>query len=288
MSGHSRRVQLYAAVLAVVATVVMDAQSPPWARAPRTLRSSVEVTAVTVTVRDADGRLAGDLPREAFSVYEDGEPVEITQFTHERVPVALGLLLDVSDSMFGQRILDARGGRAIPARAPGAGRRVLRDGVQPRADAVTPWTSEPETARAALDAIKPSGGTAIYDTVLRALPLIESRPRDRAALVLISDGADTASDATLRDLRAELLRTDAFIYAVAIDSPGRQAINTRVNPEALARSPTRPADVPRSCTTRRIWRQPRRASPRSSIISTSSATHRRTRETGSTTASASK
>jgi VWFA-related protein len=51
--------------------------------------------------------------------------------------------------------------------------------------------------------------------------------------VVISDGADTASDATLRDLRAELLRTDGFIYAVAIDSPGRQAINTRVNPEAL-------------------------------------------------------
>jgi VWFA-related protein len=99
---------------------------------------------------------------------------------------------------------------------------------------LTPWTSEPGTVHAALDAIQPSGGTAIYDTVLHALPLIDSRPRDRAALVLISDGADTASDATLRDLRAGLLRTDAFIYAIAIDSPARQAINTRVNPEALA------------------------------------------------------
>ena len=67
-----------------------------------------------------------------------------------------------------------------------------------------------------------------------ALPLIDSRPRDRAALVVISDGADTASDVTLRDLRASLLRTDAFIYAIAIDSQARQAINTRVNPEALA------------------------------------------------------
>jgi VWFA-related protein len=234
MSGSSRRVQLYAAVLAVVATVVTDAQSPPWARAPRTLRSSVEVTAVTVTVRDADGRLAGDLPRDAFSVYEDGELQEITQFTHERVPVALGLLLDVSDSMFGQRILDARAAVArflLELLAPEDVFFVMAFNHAPQL--LTAWTSEPETVRAALDALKPSGGTAIYDTVLRALPLIETRPRDRAALVLISDGADTASDATLRDLRAELLRTDAFIYAVAIDSPGRQAINTRVNPEAL-------------------------------------------------------
>jgi VWFA-related protein len=69
--------------------------------------------------------------------------------------------------------------------------------------------------------------------VLSALPVVDRRPRDRGALVIISDGADTASDASLRDLRAALLRTDAFIYAVAIDSPIRQTINTRVNAEAL-------------------------------------------------------
>jgi VWFA-related protein len=52
-------------------------------------------------------------------------------------------------------------------------------------------------------------------------------------LVLVSDGADTASDTKLHDLRARLLRTDAFIYAIAIDSPVRQVINTSVNPGAL-------------------------------------------------------
>jgi VWFA-related protein len=235
MASRGRRAQTGAALLAAVATVAMAAQGPPIVRAPQTLRSSVEVTAVTVTVRDADGRLAGDLPREAFSVYEDGELQQITQFTHERVPVALGLLLDVSDSMFGQRIRDARSAVArflLELLAPDDVFFVMAFNHAPQL--LTPWTSEPEAVRAALDTLRPSGGTALYDTVLRALPLIDSRPRDRAALVLISDGADTASDATLRDLRSELLRTDAFIYAVAIDSPGRQAINTRVNPEALS------------------------------------------------------
>ena len=62
----------------------------------------------------------------------------------------------------------------------------------------------------------------------------ERRPaRERAALLLISDGADTASSAGLRDVRSALLRSDAFVYAVAIDSPASQAINTRVNPTAL-------------------------------------------------------
>jgi VWFA-related protein len=221
-------------MLALAAAMLAAAQGPPVARAPRTLRSSVELTAVTVTVRDAEGRLAGDLPRDAFSVYEDGALQEITQFTHERVPVALGLLLDVSDSMFGQRIRDARAAVErflLELLAPDDMFFVMAFNHAPHL--LTPWTSEPGAVREALEQLRPSGGTAIYDAVLRALPMLDSRPRDRAAVVLISDGADTASDATLRDIRAQLLRTDVFIYAIAIDSPAQQAINTRVNPETL-------------------------------------------------------
>ena len=204
-------------------------------RAPRPLRASIEVTTVAVTVRDPGGRLIPDLGREAFTIFEDGNPQPITQFTGERVPVALGILLDVSDSMFGARIRDARA----------AVERFLLDLLAPtdayflmafnhQSQLLTPWTTEPAAVRAGLDALRPTGATAIYDAVLTALPLIDRRPRDRAALVVISDGADTASDATLRDVRAALLRSDAFIYAIAIDSPGRAAINAGINPEALA------------------------------------------------------
>lgn len=192
---------------------------------------------MTATVRDADGRLVADLPASAFTIFEDGVPQPITQFTSERVPVGLGLLLDVSDSMFGQRILDARAAVErflLESLSQDDALFVLTFNHQPRL--LTTWTTPAEamTVRQSLDSIRPSGGTAIYDAVLNALPVIDRRPRDRAALVIISDGADTASDTSLRDLRTALLRTDAFIYAVAIDSPLRQAINTRVNPEALA------------------------------------------------------
>ena len=98
---------------------------------------------------------------------------------------------------------------------------------------LTGWTREQGDVRHALAGLRPSGGTAIYDAILEALPLIEKRTRQRAAILVISDGADTASTATLRELRPALLRSDAFVYAIAIDSPDRQPINTRVNPAAL-------------------------------------------------------
>jgi len=233
------RVQPVAALTVLglaVSAALLTAQSQPPLRSPRMLRSSVELTVVTATVRDGGGKLVGDLPADAFTVYEDGEPQMITQFTHERVPVGLGVLLDVSDSMFGQRILDARTAVErflLELLAPEDAAFVMTFNHTPHL--LTSWITPAEavTVRAALDTLRPTGGTAIYDTVMTALSVLDQRPRDRAAIVLISDGADTASDTTLRDLRSALLRTDAFVFAVAIDSPVRQAINARVNPEAL-------------------------------------------------------
>ena len=90
------------------------------------------------------------------------------------------------------------------------------------------------SALAVLRPLRPFGSTAIYDAIAAALPLIEARRRPRAALLVVSDGADTASDTRLPDLRSQLLRSDAFVYAVAIDAPDRRPINAPINPAALA------------------------------------------------------
>jgi hypothetical protein len=62
-------------------------------------RSGIEIISIPVSVFDADGRIVADLPREAFEVYDDGERQEVSQFTSDRVPLSVGILLDVSDSI---------------------------------------------------------------------------------------------------------------------------------------------------------------------------------------------
>ncbi len=221
------------AAAAAVSALTLSLQNPTIVDR-RPLRSSVELTVVTATVRDTDGRLITGLPREEFEIYEDGDRQSISQFTNERVPVGLGLLLDISDSMFGRRIVDARGAVErflLELLQPADAFFVMAFNHEPRM--LTQWTNDPSTVRSALAGIKPWGGTAIYDAIIRAEPMLDTRTRERAALVVVSDGADTASDASLRDVRSALLRTDAFIYAVAIDSSERRPINTGVNPEAL-------------------------------------------------------
>jgi Ca-activated chloride channel family protein len=218
--------------LEVCATAIAWAQQPPPYAAP--FHSAVDLTTVTATVLDRGGRLVTGLPREAFDVYEDERLQPIMQFTSERVPLSLGILLDISDSMFGRRIQEARDAVqrfVVELLDPGDEFSILAFNHQPHL--LTRWTSDRETVARVLRPLKPSGSTAIYDAITTMLPLAATRSRQRAALLLISDGADTASDITLRELRSSLLRSDVFVYAVAIDAPDPQPINTRVNLAAL-------------------------------------------------------
>ena len=245
--------------LAVSAGVVLCAQSPPQPQAPgtpsptssssaalqsqsqsplpgdiRAFRSHVEVISVTATVLDNNGKLVTDLPKEVFEVYEDGVRRAVSQFTHERVPVSLSVLLDSSDSMWGQRIADARAAvtQFLAERLDASDEFfVMSFNHQPKV--LTKWTTSVAEARTPLEALQPSGSTAIYDAINASLPLLEQRAKPRAALLVISDGADTASDTSLQDLRKALLRSDVFVYAIAIDPPGGRPINTRVNVAAL-------------------------------------------------------
>ncbi len=224
----------YRTSLSRFVTLVVSCCVPFVAAQSPVFKSGVETVYVTVTVTDANGRIITGLTKDDFEVYEDGARVPVAQFSDRRVPVSLGLLLDASDSMFGQPLADARG----------ALDRFVGDLLEPGDEAfiasfnhwpriVVPWTQPPSALRGALNDVRATGGTAIYDALVAAGPMFNRRQHIRAALVVISDGADTASDYTLMQARDAVRRTDPFIYAVAIDSGDKTRVSTRVNPEAL-------------------------------------------------------
>ena len=224
-------------LLPVILTSVILAASSSEQRRRRTddvFRSGIDLVQMSATVVDEDGRLVGDLRREDFEVFEDAERQTITHFTRDRVPLSVGVVLDVSQSMYGQRIDDAR--LALD--------RFVADLLDPEDEVFvivfnhTPrvevgWTLGPRQLRNRLDDIRPYGGTSIYDAMMEALPLFDVRQHQRAAVVLISDGSDTGSHSNVRDVRRLLRRSDAFVYAIAIDAPDTRPINDRVNPFAL-------------------------------------------------------
>ena len=197
-------------------------------------RSGVELVTLTATVTDGGGRLVSGLAQDDFLLFEDGVPQIITHFNQGRVPLSLGIVLDISESMYGQRIEDARFALnrfLLDLLDPSDEVFLVAFNHEPKLEAS--WTSEPRRLIHRLDDIRPFGATAIYDAMLASLPMLESRSHQRAAIVLISDGSDTASDSDVREVKTLLRRGDAFVYAIAIDAGKARPIHDRINPYAL-------------------------------------------------------
>jgi VWFA-related protein len=182
-------------------------------------RTGVELINVTATVSDASGRFVSGLRQDDFRVYQDDELQTVTHFSAERVPVSLGIVLDTSGSMDGDKIAAAR--RALD--------RFLLQLLGPddevflyRFDAVpqliTGWTTDRRLVSDELRRIQPRGGTAMYDAVAEAVRLAQSGKHRKKALLLISDGNDTASRLRIEALKPLIRETEVLVYAIGIDT----------------------------------------------------------------------
>jgi Ca-activated chloride channel family protein len=194
-------------------------------------RTGVELVNVTATVTDRNGRFVPGLRREDFILYEDDEQQAISHFNSERVPVSLGLVLDTSGSMEGEKFASAR--RAI-------GRFLFdlldRDDevflykFDAMPELVEGWTTDRERIMRALGRIDPRGGTALYDAVAEAVPLAQTGTRRKKAVVVISDGNDTSSRTELRAVRQLIRETEVLVYAIGIDGRGSSTYNPPSQP----------------------------------------------------------
>src|SRR4051812_13354859 len=67
------------------------------------IRKDVEEVMLYATVVDPHNRMVANLDKNSFAVYEDGQPQQITSFSHSDIPVSLGILVDNSGSMRDKR-----------------------------------------------------------------------------------------------------------------------------------------------------------------------------------------
>ncbi len=218
------RVSALAAIVVVLAVTVSAQQAPQ--DPPRQddnqkfrFKTGVDLINVTATVTDGSGRFVPGLRKEDFSVYEDGKPQQVTHFNAERVPVSLGIVLDTSASMDGEKIVAAR--EALNRFLFDLLDRndevfVYRFDTVP--DLITGWTTDRERIRQALSRIRPRGGTALYDTLAEAIPMAQTGRYQKKAIVIISDGNDTSSRSDVDEIRRLIRETEVLVYAVGIDA----------------------------------------------------------------------
>ena len=197
--------------------VTVSAQDKP-AGQGFSFRSNTDLINVTVTVTDENGRFVPGLNRDDFVVYEDGKPQAVQQFDADRVPVSLGIALDTSGSMAGEKFQAAEAAlNRFLFDLLGKKDEVFLYRFDSRPELVQGWTPDRSAVSRALGKISPRGGTAIYDTVSEAIPLAQKGTERKKALVIISDGDDTSSHVTMRDAQQLIRESEVLVYAIAID-----------------------------------------------------------------------
>ena len=233
MSRQTAPVMFLAPLAAAAVSVVVSGQQAD--RGDDFFRTGVEIVQMAATVVDADGRLVGDLGRDDFEIYEDGRLQPLTHFTRDRVPLSAWAWCSTSARACTASASTTRGSPSTSSWRIGSTKATRSSSASSTTSPASPCPGRwgPRELRNRLDDVRPWGGTSIYDAMMDALPLFEDRKHPRAAVVLISDGSDTGSLANVRDVRRQLRRNSAFVYAIAIDAPDTRAINDRVNPHAL-------------------------------------------------------
>ncbi len=186
-----------------------------------TFSARSDLVVFSATAVDGKGRPVTDLRPEEFRVYEDGRLQRIVHF-HEGLglPARVLLLVDASGSM-GQefKVASARRAAGQVLDALGPEDQVALAGFDSRYWGVVAFTRDKEVVRRGLAAVTPFGSTALHDALDKAAHDIASHGEGRRAVVVVTDGVDTASVATPDEVIARSRALDVPIYAVSVVSP---------------------------------------------------------------------
>ena len=221
------------------------AQQPPAQPAPQSsepqsfkFRTGVELVNVNATVTDQSGRFVSGLNKDDFRVYDDEQLQSVTHFNAERVPVSLGIILDTSGSMEGEKMYAAR--QALD--------RFLFQLLDPEDEVflyrfdnypqlVEGWTHDKKRISDSLGRIQPRGGTALYDTVAEAVRYAQQGKNKKKAVVIISDGNDTSSRTDVFAVKQLIRETEVLVYAIGIDSAGSPYASSGMGQRGRPRPP---------------------------------------------------
>jgi VWFA-related protein len=215
-----------AMLLATVPALVAAQDEQP------TFKSEVKVVNVLATVRNKKGAFVSDLGKDDFSVLENGRPQTIKYFSRQSdLPLTIGLMIDTSMSQ--KRVMEAE--RIASYTFLEQVLREKKDQVFVMQFDLSPILRQELTSSflklsEALQRVdtpnmndlrsQTGGGTMLYDAMLKASREIMIKETGRKALIVLSDGVDTGSEASIVDSIEAAQKADTLIYSILFSDEG--------------------------------------------------------------------
>jgi VWFA-related protein len=211
-------------VISAVSLLFRAARSS--AQEDATFSSDVQVVNLLATVRNKKSEILRDLSKDDFQILENGRPQTIKYFTRETdLPLTIGILVDTSVSQTG--VLNAERGASL---------RFLDQVLRENKDHVfimqfdlavqvrQPLTASRHDLSESLAFVDTptrnqlrsqyGGGTLLFDAVVEASQETMKKQKGRKALIILSDGGENGSDATIAEAIDAAARTETLIYTI--------------------------------------------------------------------------
>lgn len=193
------------------------------------VRVTTDLVVLNITVTDAAGQYVPGLRRSDFKVYEDGKEVApelITSFALQESPFASVVLLDTSGSMESRMSL----GRSAAIR--------FLDGLREedvaavfkfdtKVEQIQDFSGSRDLAPMVYG-LRAKGMTTLNDAIIDAADALNKRTEPRKAIIVLSDGIDTYSKASMEKALDSALSVGASIYSVDMSATdGSSSGNTQ-------------------------------------------------------------
>jgi Ca-activated chloride channel homolog len=187
-----------------------------------TFRATVDLVALNVVVTDGKQNFVNGLSAGNFAVFEDGVRQDVSFFAAGEIPLDLAILLDTSASMT-DKLATAQQAAIGFASTLREHDRLLVVDIKDMTKVIAPLTGDFEAAKQAIRATSPRGGTGLYNGLyltLKELMKVRRNNGDvrRQALVVLSDGDDTASLMAFDDVMQLAKESGISIYTITLKS----------------------------------------------------------------------
>lgn len=205
-------------LLLLVTGQCLSGQAAPPPAEP-TISVDVNLVVLTASVLDKKGGFVSGLRKGDFRVYEDGAPQTIRVFSHEDVPVAVGLAVDNSGSM-GPKRREVTAAALAFVHASNPQDEMFVVNFNERVSFGLPdaqvFSANPAQLERALTGVQAEGRTALYDALEAGMDHLKKATLDKKVLIAITDGEDNASRHTLRQVLEDAGRSDVIIYTIGL------------------------------------------------------------------------
>jgi Ca-activated chloride channel homolog len=183
-----------------------------------TIKVTVNLVNVLVSVLDDHNRPAPDLPKDAFQVFEEGVPQKIDIFEQEtKLPLDIALMIDSSMSAHKEINFEEDAAANFIQQVLRPDDRLSLFYFDEDVHQMVGYSADVHILQANIRKIVDGAGTSIYDALYFGSHTLERRPNDhRRVIVLVTDAGETTSHYDFEAARKAALRAGALLYTIVV------------------------------------------------------------------------